>query len=238
SMKPTALLCLVTMLTVAPCAAWPADAGSKLVYEKRTELAQRRFGEVRFVMGAGRAMKWLEMYSGTILIAAFREFDADEVVASPDGQYFLALSNCSNSSLAFAVIDRNGLVVVSNPHGGTLHYCRRTNWGIGEWVDTRVPHAKFTVERNQLATPATQFLSVSVRGCDGKTVLLGPASTPERKVAGGNHPVVPAPQVNTDGQARGVSFIGNTIANLRGLDPTFGDRTLTLIDGRRSTSPP
>jgi len=29
-------------------------------------------------------------------------------------------------------------------------------------------------------------------------------------------------------------FIGNTIANLRGLDPTFGCRTLTLIDGRRA----
>ncbi len=31
-------------------------------------------------------------------------------------------------------------------------------------------------------------------------------------------------------------FIGNTIANLRGMDPTFGTRTLTLIDGRRVVS--
>jgi outer membrane receptor protein involved in Fe transport len=31
-------------------------------------------------------------------------------------------------------------------------------------------------------------------------------------------------------------FIGNTIANLRGLDPTFGSRTLTMIDGRRVVS--
>jgi len=35
---------------------------------------------------------------------------------------------------------------------------------------------------------------------------------------------------------RGSFFIGNTIANLRGMDPTFGTRTLTLIDGRRSVS--
>ncbi len=35
---------------------------------------------------------------------------------------------------------------------------------------------------------------------------------------------------------RGSFFIGNTIANLRGLDPTFGSRTLTLIDGRRTVS--
>ncbi len=31
-------------------------------------------------------------------------------------------------------------------------------------------------------------------------------------------------------------FIGNTVANLRGLDPTFGSRTLTLVDGRRMPS--
>jgi outer membrane receptor protein involved in Fe transport len=31
-------------------------------------------------------------------------------------------------------------------------------------------------------------------------------------------------------------FIGNTIANLRGLDPTFGTRTLTMVDGRRVVS--
>ncbi|MFO7324176.1 MAG: TonB-dependent receptor [Pseudomonadota bacterium] len=35
---------------------------------------------------------------------------------------------------------------------------------------------------------------------------------------------------------RGSYFIGNTIANLRGLDPTFGSRTLTLVDGRRVVS--
>jgi outer membrane receptor protein involved in Fe transport len=35
---------------------------------------------------------------------------------------------------------------------------------------------------------------------------------------------------------RGSFFIGNTIANLRGLDPTFGTRTLTLVDGRRMVS--
>ncbi len=35
---------------------------------------------------------------------------------------------------------------------------------------------------------------------------------------------------------RGSFFIGNTIANLRGLDPMFGSRTLTMIDGRRVVS--
>jgi outer membrane receptor protein involved in Fe transport len=35
---------------------------------------------------------------------------------------------------------------------------------------------------------------------------------------------------------RGALFVGNTIVNLRGLDPEFGSRTLTLIDGRRVVS--
>ncbi len=39
-----------------------------------------------------------------------------------------------------------------------------------------------------------------------------------------------------EGLDRGSFFIGNTVANLRGLDPTFGSRTLTLIDGRRTVS--
>jgi hypothetical protein len=37
-------------------------------------------------------------------------------------------------------------------------------------------------------------------------------------------------------QDRSSYFIGNTIASLRGLDPAFGCRTLTLVDGRRLVS--
>jgi outer membrane receptor protein involved in Fe transport len=35
---------------------------------------------------------------------------------------------------------------------------------------------------------------------------------------------------------RGSFFLGQTVANLRGMDPTFGSRTLTLVDGRRQVS--
>jgi hypothetical protein len=42
----------------------------------------------------------------------------------------------------------------------------------------------------------------------------------------------PAAQGN-ENTATANFFIGTTIANLRGLDPCFGDRTLTLVDGRR-----
>jgi outer membrane receptor protein involved in Fe transport len=35
---------------------------------------------------------------------------------------------------------------------------------------------------------------------------------------------------------RGSFFVGQTVANLRGMDPVFGSRTLTLVDGRRQVS--
>jgi hypothetical protein len=58
-----------------------------------------------------------------------------------------------------------------------------------------------------------------------------------------------APATSTPQETDGVNgspdrssfFIGNTIANLRCMDPAFGDRTLTLVDGRRvvpGSSPP
>jgi len=59
------------------------------------------------------------------------------------------------------------------------------------------------------------------------TRILAPPGTSAPTEAG----VVPA-----GGPPRGSNFIGNTIANLRGLDPTFGSRTLTLSDGRRVVS--
>lgn len=49
-------------------------------------------------------------------------------------------------------------------------------------------------------------------------------------------PVQAARPDDAAGMNRSSFFIGNTIANLRGLDPTFGCRTLTLIDGRRTVN--
>jgi outer membrane receptor protein involved in Fe transport len=46
----------------------------------------------------------------------------------------------------------------------------------------------------------------------------------------------PGGSIPEDSADRTQYFIGNTIANLRGLDPAFGTRTLTLIDGRRVVS--
>lgn len=249
-MKTIATLALATLACLGPSLAAAGEPEKKSAYADRTELAQRSFGNVRFVMGAGSAETWLEMYSDGRLIAAFHGFSADEVVAAPDGEHFLALSNTLNSTMAYAVLDREGRIINSAPHGESLHYCARTNWGVNEWVDAESPEPTFRWQQDQ-AAPSRDFLAVSVRGCDGKTVLLGrsiPASEPRApKPAtvvvpadctpyignGGSGAQTPAAGAAADDPGKaGFSFIGNTVACLRARDPNFGATTLTLSEER------
>jgi hypothetical protein len=251
AMNKTAPLSLVAILVTLPFGTWAASTDPLPTSTGRVERAQRQFGDVRFVMGSGQAMKWLEMYVGGNLIAAFRGFDAQAVHASPDGQYFLAISNHPGSSMAFAVLDRGGHLVFSGIHGASaadthaasaLHYCSRPGES-GYWIDAAHPAVKFQVATTS-ATPARKYLqSVTVRGCNGKTVWLGRGAEPVQKTAPARVQAVPVQTTDVipEGHNRGSLFIGNTIANLRGLDPTFGGRTLTLVDGRRQpldSSPP
>src|SRR5690606_8651684 len=60
------------------------------------------------------------------------------------------------------------------------------------------------------------------------------AANKARQAANPEPPIDPGQQ----GVNRSTYFIGNTIANLRGLDPAFHcGRTLTLVDGRRTLRP-
>ncbi len=72
-----------------------------------------------------------------------------------------------------------------------------------------------------------------------RVVLDRPASPARSERASADRPapaaVVGANDATPTRVNRDSFFIGNTIANLRGLDPMFGCRTLSLIDGRRTT---
>lgn len=222
-----------TLLCLAGSAGWAADSGQGAsAPAERVERAQRQFGDVRFVMGAGQAMPWLEMYVGGDLVAAFREFDAQEVHASPDGKYFLAVSNRALSSLAYGVLDRQGRLVFSGVHAApSLRYCMRGVARDWTWIDPAAPVARFELEAAAAPSPPGEYLkSVTVRSCDGRDLLLGKALAP-RPPAPARTRIIRPSLPATDGNS---FFIGNTIQNLRGLDPSFGVRTLTLIDGRRA----
>lgn len=207
--------------------------------EDRTEYAARQFGDVRFVMGGGQAMDWLEVYSGNSLIAAYRGFNSRDVHASPDGKYFLVVSSKPLSSLAFAVMDAKGRVIFSAPHReGPQRYCGQAALQRHTWIDEANPDVRFGVEKIPWSESGEEYLQfVAVRGCDGKDVLLGKAAAPAqpRAVQPTRVRGVPGVAALSDEQcSTGEFFIGCTLQNLRGLDPSFGTRTLTLIDGRRA----
>lgn len=208
-MKRTFGISIAALLLATP---WLAAAAEK---SGRVEHAQRQFGDVRFVMGSGQAMRWLEMYAGSDLLAAFRDFDAQDVHASPDGRYFLAISNTARSALAFAVLDRRGRVVFSSPHNAAgMSYCSLLSRENRYWVDAAEPRVRFEQARSQRDPAGREYLqSVVVRGCDGKDLQIALASDP------------------------GPPRIAPAVTNLRGLDPTFGARTLLLIEGRRAVQP-
>ena len=159
-----------------PAFRWPtlvARAG-------RVVHAERHFGDIRFVMGSGQAMRWLEMYAGTNLVAAFRGFDAEEVSLSPDGRYFLAVSNSHLSTMAFAVLDRQGHIVFSAPYQTTrLRHCPGTAAIERHWMDAANLQARFELAQSQTDPAHREYLqSVTVRGCDGRDTLLGQAADP------------------------------------------------------------
>jgi hypothetical protein len=65
-----------------------------------------------------------------------------------------------------------------------------------------------------------------------KVVIDRPATPARSESATADQPAV-STSAQMERSERSSFFIGNTITNLRGLDPAFGCRTLTLIDGRR-----
>lgn len=65
-------------------------------------------------------------------------------------------------------------------------------------------------------------------------VLDRPAPPLRSEGATANRPAPAIPDAGIQRPDRGSFFISDTVANLRGMDPAFGCRTLTLVDGRRT----
>lgn len=150
------------------------------------EYFERTFGDVRIVVGTPRPPEglpgWPVLYVGGKRIAEYPKLLAQEVYASPDRDYFAFLSNLGLSSYAIAVIDRQGQIVLSLSHdanpftdGGKLHYCRASVTNTREWVDLKGANLRFELGHDGAKTPSQERLrAVTVRGCDGKDVVLTP----------------------------------------------------------------
>jgi len=97
---------------------------------------------------------------------------------------------------------------------------------------TRIQAPNITSANPVTSITAEEMARLGVVNVADALTTLAPQSVSayQPTLTGAAQPAPPAPA------AGGAPFIGNTIANLRGLDPTFGTRTLTLIDGRRVNS--
>jgi hypothetical protein len=140
-----------------------------------TEYFERTFGDVRIVVGTPRPTQglpgWPVLYVAGVRVSEYPGLLAQEVYASPDGRYFLMLSNLGLSSYAAAVADRGGHIVLSWPHNanplqGYLRYCQMSVTNTREWVNLKDANARFTMDSDN------RLKSVAVRGCNGNDVVF------------------------------------------------------------------
>ncbi|HEX2598337.1 MAG TPA: hypothetical protein VHL05_06165 [Terriglobales bacterium] len=133
---------------------------------------ERNFGEFRFVVGGSD--EWPALYQGSKRVATYPGFHAQEVFASTDRQYFVAVSNLGYSKYAFAILNRDGTVLYSKPHDtGELHYCQESVSNLRYWLNPETANVRFEYGRDATGQLVNESLkSVEVRGCDGKNVVL------------------------------------------------------------------
>ncbi|WP_342120569.1 hypothetical protein [Pseudoduganella sp. OTU4001] len=92
----------------------------------------------------------------------------DDIVASPDGELFVGLSNGGWPGSAAMVFDRRGRVWFVAHHGAMALEYSETSTFLKEWYDAKNPGLRFA-ERNLLGD---DFLQITLRNCNGETVGL------------------------------------------------------------------
>lgn len=111
----------------------------------------------------------LEMRDRGRLQLKLNDVAVDDIVASPDGELFVGLSNSGWPGTAAIVFDRRGRVWFVAHHGTmALEYCAETSTFLKEWYDAKNPGLQFA-ERNLLGD---DFLKITLRNCKGETVGL------------------------------------------------------------------
>jgi hypothetical protein len=149
---------------------------------------ERTFGEVKFAVGpftrsvhGALSPGWLRLHIDGKQVSEYPRLVAQEIVASPDRKYFVVLSNMGLSSHAIAVIDRQGSIILSRRHeASALHYCRMSVTNVREWVDLAAPGVRFGMATEAIADQSRTYLkSVTVRGCDGKDIVIDSSEAPQ-----------------------------------------------------------
>lgn len=132
------------------------------------------FGETKIVLITdGRADRKspdfiLQVFKNDQLQAQVHNVSFDQVFPSPDGRFFVGLSNRGIPGTAVVVFNDRGAITLLASHGiAEFDYCRKSVTVEREWYDNENPQVKFNVEPT-LAGSA----GITLRDCHGLTVDL------------------------------------------------------------------
>lgn len=160
----------VRFIAFALSVALAADAAFADSWQYKAEVDRqvRSFGDVRLVqiVDGTRNQKFpdfaLEIYQGDRLVAALPGLAFDDVVASPDNEVFLGLSNRGMPGVAVALISRTGRVIALASHGvSDFDYCQRSVTLERVWYDESHPDVRFQLDGSKPG------VGIFVRGCRG-----------------------------------------------------------------------
>jgi hypothetical protein len=110
----------------------------------------------------------LFIYNNKKLVQEYEDIGFEELFASDDNKYFLAVSNDGLINPAFAIFDNEGNILKIQLHNSrdfNYNYCKTSTTIIRVWYDPKNPKIEFNIFHGKL-------LSVSIKGCDGKRVFL------------------------------------------------------------------
>ena len=108
---------------------------------------------------------YTKVFRGNRLLALYPGVSFDDIVASPDGSMFVALSNGGIPGTAAVVFDAKGRLLLMAKHGeARFDYCQESITIVREWYDSENPAVAFG-EHGWLS-------EITLRDCHGKTINL------------------------------------------------------------------
>lgn len=105
----------------------------------------------------------LKIYEGQKLLAHYPGLAFEHIAGSPDGKFFVGLSNQGVPGTAAAVFTRNGSLRLLAIHGlAEFDYCEKTVTLFRRWYDEKNPNVRFDGPTG----------GITVRDCKGQQVPL------------------------------------------------------------------
>jgi hypothetical protein len=169
-MKPRAALGLLACLAL--CIGAPVLADSWR-YDAKLERKEARFGDTRIVQIVDARKNQVfpdfsvEFWRGKTLLARYPGMGFDQVLASPDQQLFVGLSNDGMPGTAAAVFGPRGdLRLVARHDMAVFDYCDASVTRVRHWYDEQNTGLEFNTDA------AHGAIAITLRDCHGRRANL------------------------------------------------------------------